>query len=53
MGYITSCTKLKGHTGCGKDMLDANYKDWISYIHVGGNYDIEEIFDGEKNGRMV
>lgn len=29
-GYIVTCTKLKGHTGCGLDMKNANYKDWIT-----------------------
>lgn len=28
-GYIVSCPKLKGHTGIGKDMKSADYKDWI------------------------
>lgn len=28
-GYITSCPKLKGHTGNGKDMKNADYNDWI------------------------
>ena len=27
--YITACPKLKGHTGIGKDMKTADYKDWI------------------------
>ena len=29
-GYIVTCTKLKGHTGYGLDMKNANYKDWIT-----------------------
>src|SRR5690554_2212581 len=29
-GYITSCPKLKGHTGNAKDMKNADYKDWIA-----------------------
>ena len=29
-GYINSCPKLKGHTGNGKDMKTADYKDWIA-----------------------
>lgn len=29
-GYIISCSKLKGHTGVGKDMKGADYKDWIA-----------------------
>lgn len=29
-GYIAACPKLKGHTGIGKDMKTADYKDWIS-----------------------
>lgn len=29
-GYITSCPKLKGHTGNSKDMKTANYRDWIA-----------------------
>jgi carboxylesterase len=30
MDYIVACHKLKGHTGIGKDMKTADYKDWIS-----------------------
>lgn len=28
--YIVACPKLKGHTGIGKDMKTADYKDWIN-----------------------
>lgn len=28
-GYIVACPKLKGHTGIGRDMKTADYKDWI------------------------
>ena len=29
-GYITSCPRLKGHTGNYRDMKSTDYKDWIA-----------------------
>lgn len=29
-GYMIACPKLKGHTGIGRDMKNADYKDWIT-----------------------
>ena len=29
-GYVTACPKLKGHTGIGRDMKNAGYKDWVA-----------------------
>lgn len=44
-GYVTSCTKLKGHTGNGKDMLDANYNDWIS----SAEEDLKKLMETTRN----
>lgn len=46
-GYITSCPKLKGHTGNAKDMKNADYKDWIASAEK------ELIMLMEKTGKIA
>lgn len=47
--YIAVCTKLKGHTGCGKDMKGTNYKDWIS----SAEDDLTELMKTSQNIAII